>query len=128
MARLVEAPGKLTVAMSRLERLGAVHGDLVIPLEQIISVRATTDAWSELRGLRAPGTGIPGTLMLGTCRGSFGKDFCAVRGHGPGVIVDLTGAEFARVVVSDAQASITAERLRRLLKTGPEETENPLST
>ena len=128
MARLVEGPEELRVVMTRLERLGAFHSDLVLPLEQIIAVRATTDAWSDLRGLRAPGTGIPGTLMLGTCRGSFGKDFCVVRGHGPGVVLDLTGGEFARVIVSDGQAPITAERLRRLLRRSPGEPAEPPSS
>ena len=46
--------------------------------------------------------------MLGTCRGDFGKDFCAVHGHAPTVIVELQGAEFARLVVTqeDPQAAM----------------------
>jgi len=118
MARLVEDAHELKVEMSRFERIGSFHSPFSVPLANVISVRATTDAWNELRGVRAPGTGIPGVIMLGTCRGAFGKDFCSVRGHGPGVVIDLTESEFARVVISDPQAPITAERLRRLLVNG----------
>jgi hypothetical protein len=118
MAQLVEDAHDLRVEMTRLERIGSFHASFAVPLSSVIGVRASTDAWKELRGMRAPGTGIPGVIMLGTCRGAFGKDFCVVRGHGPGVVIDLTGSEFARLVISDAQAPITAERLRRLLVNG----------
>ena len=33
--------------------------------------------WMPGRNSRAPGTGIPGVIALGTRRGSFGKDFPA---------------------------------------------------
>ena len=46
--------------------------------------------------------------MLGTCQGDFGKDFCAVYQQRPTVIVELEGAEFARLLVTqdDPQAAL----------------------
>jgi hypothetical protein len=86
--------------MSPLEHAGALHGPVRVPLSAVTAVRVVDDPWPELRGLREPGTGVPGHLMLGTCRGDFGKDFCAVYQHRPTLIIDLAGAEFARLLVS----------------------------
>ncbi len=36
----------------------------------------------------------------GTRRGSFGKDFAAVHGKGPGVVVEFAGQEFERWVLT----------------------------
>ena len=50
--------------------------------------------------MRAPGTGWPGTIALGTWRHDGVKDFCAVYRKGPGVVVELDNATYARLVVS----------------------------
>ena len=94
--------------MSALEQAGALHGPVRVPLSAVTGVRVVEDAWSEVRGIREPGTGVPGHLMLGTCRGDFGKDFCAVYQRRPTVIVELQGAEFARLLVTqdDPQAAV----------------------
>jgi hypothetical protein len=36
-----------------------MHGDIRVPLSAVTSVRAVDDPWPELRGIRAPGTGLP---------------------------------------------------------------------
>jgi hypothetical protein len=91
---------EVEVRMSALEQAGALHGPVRVPLSAVVGARIVDDGWTELRGMRAPGTGVPGHIMLGTCRGDFGKDFCAVYQHRPTVIVDLQGAEFARLLVT----------------------------
>ena len=50
----------------------------------VTAVRVVDDPWPELRGMRAPGTGLPNVIAVGTRRGGFGKDFAAVHGNGPG--------------------------------------------
>jgi hypothetical protein len=85
---------ELVVRLSPLEKLGALHGDVRVSLALVKRAWVTTTPWRELRGYRAPGTGIPWVIMLGTTRGSFGKDFCAAYGKKPGLIVELEGAEF----------------------------------
>ena len=98
--------------MSRLERLGALHVDIEVPRSSMTAVEVVPDGIKALRGMRAPGTGIPGYLMLGTTRGSFGRDFCAVKGHGPALVVSLRDQAFSRLLVSTSDATALAQQLR----------------
>jgi len=100
MADVVTDGDAVTLALTRIERLEGFRGNIVAPLASVRTVRASDDLWSELRGLRAPGTGIPKVIAVCTLRGSFGKDFAAVHGRGPGVVVEFEGEPFQRWVVS----------------------------
>jgi len=106
--------GDLVVRLSALERLAALHGDERFALSSVTDVAVETNIWSALRGLRAPGTGIPYVIAYGTRRHRAGKDLALVRGgRGPGLRVDFAdGAPFARLVatVADPQALATAIR------------------
>ena len=97
MARVVTSGETVTLALTRVERLEGFRSDIVAP---VASVRAVDDLWSELRGIRAPGTGIPRVIAVCTCRGSFGKDFAAVHGRAAGVVVEFDGEPFQRWVVT----------------------------
>jgi len=100
VATLTTTADSVTLALSRFERLEGIHGDITAAASSVTAVRASQDLWSELRGLRAPGTGIPGVIAVCTCRGSFGKDFAVVHGKRPGVVVEFKGEPFQRWVVS----------------------------
>jgi hypothetical protein len=68
--------------------------------------------WDELRGVRAPGTGIPRIISVGTRRGAFGKDFAVVHGAGPAVVVECNDqAPYHRLVVTIANAEAVADRI-----------------
>ena len=90
----------VTLRLSMLEKVGAVHGDLSVPRSSVRSAVAVPDAWQEVHGIRAPGYGMPGHAMLGTWRTDGGKDFVDVRHGDPGVVVELDGQDFARIVLS----------------------------
>ena len=110
MARLIVGGDVLRVHLSIFGRIGAcVSSDVVVPLAAVRSVRWTEDAWSEVRGVRAPGTGLAGVIALGTWRHPLGRDFVAVYGRGPAVVVELTGHRLSRLVVSSSDAEGLAE-------------------
>ncbi len=84
----------------------------MVTLRAVTSVRVVDDAWPELRGMRAPGTGLPNVIAVGTRRGGFGKDFAAVHGKGPAVVVELEASDFDRLVVTSDDAARSAESIR----------------
>lgn len=100
MAELQIDGDELVLHMSTFEKAEGVHGDIRVPMSSVTSVRAVDTAWPELRGIRAPGTGLPNVVAVGTRRGSFGKDFAAVHGKGPALVVELEGQEYQRLVVT----------------------------
>jgi len=102
----------LRLALSTVEKLEGFHGDVVVALGAVSAVRVVETAWSELRGIRAPGTGLPGVIAVGTRRGGFGKDFAAVHGRGPAVVVELEGDAFQRLVATVDDAEGTASMIR----------------
>lgn len=106
MAEIIENAGFMEVRLSRWEKAGSLHGDLRIPIDHVTHRDHVPDLWSRLRGMRAPGTGIPGVIMLGTTRfridGTWRKDFNAVYGHRPGTVLTLRNEDFERVLISDS--------------------------
>jgi hypothetical protein len=115
MATLIVEGSDLVVKMSELEKVEAVHPDIRVPISTIRAVRVVEDAWPELRGIRAPGTGIPGVIAVGTRRGSFGKDFAVVHGRERAVVVELEGASYARILVTTPDADNVAAEIQRHL-------------
>jgi hypothetical protein len=112
MAMLRREGAELVVRLNDLEKAGAFHGDVRVLAAAVREVRVSQTPFRELRGMRAPGTGWPGVIALGTWRGSGGKDFAALYRGGPAVIVELENAEYRRLLVSAHDAADVAETLR----------------
>jgi hypothetical protein len=112
MATLRIDDGELVLALSRWERLGAMHRDIRVPLTSVEDVAVTEHPFGELRGIRAPGTGMPGVIALGTWRGRGEKGFAAVYRKGAGVVVRLRDSEFAWLCVSSDDPQAVADRVR----------------
>lgn len=96
---------ELVVHLSLAAKLAAIHGDARFPLASVTDVTVEPNVWGALRGIRAPGTGVPYMLAYGTRRWLGGKQ--------PGLRVDFgDGAPYARLVVTvaDPQASAAAIR------------------
>jgi hypothetical protein len=102
MAKVIEKDGVLTLKLSKLEKIGAIHGDISVTSSQLKSKSEVANPWTKehLRGVRAPGTAIPYVILLGTMRFKGGKDFCAIYKRTPAVIYEFEGSQFKRWVVS----------------------------
>ena len=107
---------ELVLHLTGVEKAEGFHRDIRVPLSAVSAVRVVDSAWQgELRGMRAPGTGLPDVIAVGTRRGGFGKDFAAVHGTGPAVVVELEGAEFGRLVLTADDAEAMAAPVRAAL-------------
>jgi hypothetical protein len=112
MATLLDEGGTIRIQLGPWERLGALRGDLVIPRSGIVSMRPSDDVVREVRGIRAPGYGLPGHAVVGTWRGRGFKDFVAVYWkRRRGIVITLEGQEYDRVVISTGN---TVEQLQRI--------------
>lgn len=111
MAALRMDGDELVLELSPVEKAGAFHGDIRVPRSAVRSVRSVDNANGEVRGLRAPGTGIPGVIALGTWRRRGGKDFVAAYRRRPGVVVELEGAPYLRLIVTAEDADRLASEL-----------------
>ncbi len=111
MAHLFLDGDDLVVRLGALEKLGAFRGNVRVPRSTITACRVSPNPWEELRGLRAPGTGIPRVISLCTRRGNGIKDFAAVYGTKPAVVIDLEGADFDRLVVTVSDPEAVAARI-----------------
>ena len=113
MATLVPDGGDLVLALSRLEKIGGMHGDIRVPLRAVEDVAVTDKPFAELHGQRAPGTGIPRVIALGTWRTKRKeKGFAAVYRGRRGVVVRLRASEFGWLCVSADEPEELAARIR----------------
>ena len=113
MADLEVEGDELVLHLRAIEKAEGAHGDIRLPLSAVRAVRSVDDPWPELRGIRAQGTGLPNVIALGSRRGMFGKDFAAVHGKGPAVVVELEGAPYGRIVVTADDAAARATSIAR---------------
>jgi hypothetical protein len=90
-----------------LENIGAFWHDPKSKIANLTSVSAHENPWTVqvLRGIRAPGTGFPFLIMLGTMRHRRGRDFCVVYKRKPVLILEFKDESFKRWVIPDNQAN-----------------------
>ena len=112
MPRLEIQHDRLVVCLSVGEKLAAVAlRRPKAPLSAVRSARVVQHPFEELRGIRAPGLRVPGSIALGTWRSRRGRDFVAVYRGRPAVIVELEGARHRRFVVSVADPAAVVAAL-----------------
>ena len=119
VARLLIDDRRVTVCLSALEKLEALHRNVTVPRTAVIAAREVPDGMAELRGLAlgntfrgmGTGTGLPGVLMVGTVRDGHGLTFAVCRGRGPAVVLDLAGQAYDRILVTVKDPSEIVRRL-----------------
>ena len=102
MAQVTEVNGELILQLSLREKIFALHGNPRAKVSDLISTTESDNPWTKevLRGVRAPGTGIPYVVLLGTMRFKGGKDFTAIYKRGPVRIYEFGAGEYKRWIVS----------------------------
>jgi hypothetical protein len=115
MADLIIDDHTVVVALSAGEKVEALHGDVTVPRSAVAATRTVPDGMAEVHGVRAPGTSLPGVIMVGVWRSALGATFAACHGRGPAIVIELDGAQFDRLVVTVGDP----EHVRRTLQGEP---------
>ena len=102
MAKIIEQNDKLILSLSKLEKLAALHGNLTAKKSNLISQNVVEKPWGSglLKGFRAPGTGIPFYLLLGTMRYKGGKDFTIIYRNKPVEVFEFKSGPYKRWIIT----------------------------
>ena len=102
MAHVERFGSYVILALSPKEKFFAFHSSPQARYDEIVSVRKIDKAWSwkVMRGFRAPGTGLPGLVALGTWRVRRGKNFLAVYGKKPAYVITFSSGDFNQWIVT----------------------------
>jgi hypothetical protein len=111
MAELKINEESVTLVLSVGERMEAFHGNITVPRSSVVGARRVPDGLAEVHGIRAPGTTLPGVVMVGTWRATGSVTFAACHGRRPAVVLNLVGQDFDRLVVTVDDPDDTLERL-----------------
>jgi hypothetical protein len=113
MAKVRVIDEELILELSFWERVGALHSSPRVSLNAVTKLEFIDNLWSNkvLRGVRAPGTGIPYKVLLGTMRGREFRDFTAIKGRGAGVEICLNEGPFERWIFTLRQPKSEIESL-----------------
>ena len=103
MAKVIEKDGVITLKLSRLEKMGALNGDIPVASGQLISKTEVPNPWTKqhLRGVRAPGTAIPYVILLGTMKYKDGRDFTAIYKRRPVAIYEFKDSPYKRWIITE---------------------------
>jgi hypothetical protein len=103
MAKVIEEGNNFILKLSMWEKIGGLHRDLVVSKDNLVNKTIHQNPWSKevLRGVRAPGTGIPYVVLLGTMRFKGGKDFTAIYKRRPVSVYEFKSGEFNRWIVTE---------------------------
>jgi hypothetical protein len=98
--------------MNWLENLGAFGRDPKSKISNLKSVTRHENPWSTqvLRGIRAPGTGFPFLIMLGTMWHRKGRDFCVVYRRKSVLLLEFENESFKRWVIPDTLENLQVLR------------------
>lgn len=112
MAELRVANGVLALHLSPAEKVGAVHGDLRVPLSAVRRVDVLADAHEPADHGIKMGTRIPGMIEVGTVRGGGRNIFAAVFPDTPrGLRIVLDGSFYHEWIVGCADPEAVAAQI-----------------
>ncbi|GHI93070.1 hypothetical protein [Streptomyces olivaceus] len=98
----------LVVVIEGFDKLWAFKGSLTIPLANVRGVTADPGIATDPKGIRAPGSHVPGVITAGTFHQDGEKVFWDVRDASKAVVIELADERYARLVlqVNDPRAAV----------------------
>ncbi|KRL00276.1 hypothetical protein FC81_GL000053 [Liquorilactobacillus capillatus DSM 19910] len=107
---------KLVVVPQGLKKLFAVKDRLEIPLENISGATIDEGILNESRGIKAPGTSMPG-YYAGTFHKDGEKTFFNIKRSSTPVVIQLQHEEYTRLVIGVEDARMLVNKINNTLET-----------
>lgn len=112
---LTSADGNLVVKLGGRDAVVAFRRSVTIPLDQIAAAQVMARTSVRRRGLRLPGTEIPGFVRAGSYGRGRSREFWDVRRGAELLVIDTAGAApYARLVLEVEDPAGTAAWLRAI--------------
>ncbi|MFM9613541.1 hypothetical protein DF268_28445 [Streptomyces sp. V2] len=108
MARIRIDGDHLVVVIEGLDKLWAFKGSLTIPLANVRGATADPGISTDPKGIRAPGSHVPGVITAGTFHQDGEKIFWDVKDASKAVVIELADERYTRLVlqVDDPRATV----------------------
>ncbi|WP_173922622.1 hypothetical protein [Agromyces sp. Marseille-P2726] len=104
---------RIEVHLTPAEKALALRADdVVVQRDDIRSATVADDPWVWIRGIRRRGTEIPLVVAVGAWKYHGGMDFVIVKGKRQAVVLELSGGEFTRIILSTNHSAALIDRLR----------------
>lgn len=112
MARVLVSGDQIILTLSPREKFFGFHQSPKAKISEIVEIERVPNFWStgRLGGIRAPGTGIPMVIGLGTWRKKGSKNFCAVYKKEPGFKITMKSGEFESWLFSSPELPSDLEK------------------
>ena len=114
MAQILLQDAGITVELSFWEKVGALHGDLFIPVTSLRGALPAEKGWQRTLGARIPGTFVPGLAIYGTYRWK-NRDFVAWKRGQQVLQLNLSGRPYTHVFVGVEDAAALADQINDAL-------------
>ena len=89
--------GAIIVRPRGLNKVWTMKPKLVLPVDEVTDIRVDADPRRLPKGLRLPGTAVPGLILAGSYLKRGEWSFFAIRGGRPVVVIEASG-RYRRVV------------------------------
>jgi hypothetical protein len=89
----------LILHVKGMGKILAFKSEMTIPIEHIKGVTADSGAFDMPKGIRAPGTAVPGIVYAGTFYHDGDKVFWDVHNRAKTIVIELRDEEFSRLIV-----------------------------
>lgn len=116
MATISIENGRLFVKLSIPEAMAALRGQVSVPLSQVTDALVVSPKFWGTLGFRVPGTALPPFIMAGTYLKKGDRAFVSWRRKLTPLQINLTGANFDRLVIGVENAEEWAQKITAAAK------------
>ena len=102
---------KVVFNVKGIHKVLALKSRIEVPREHIASARIDSTVFSIYKGIRAPGTYIPGLITAGTFRKDGKRIFWDVFRKSNAIVVDLVEEKYSQLVIEVAEPAVVINML-----------------